>query len=557
MKRIYLIVFSLLSSYSSLKAQLPTFDWAKQLNSDYADYADLITTDERSNVFVVGRNDSSIYYSYNKISISKIDANGNTVWSKSLNRAFGLEYKGIIYDGNSNLYLIGNFHHTVDFDPGPNIQNLTALSIDIFIQKIDTNGNLMWVKQLKGGGLAIDLIKGPNNTINIYGSYSGSLDFDPGPGTYYDTSFQSSTQVFVMNMDALGNFQWVKFFHGHSNAPQGIIHGTAITTDNNNNIYLTGDYAHDVDFDPGQGIQTITTSMTSAFVLKLDYHGNYIWVKGFNGNNTCYGKDLTTDKEGNIYIIGSFNGTIDFDPGSAVQNLTALGFFDVFIQKMDSMGNFLWVKQTASGNNSITYYERLTSDHLGNLYSTTTFSGTMDIDPSNAVQNLTSSATDAFLQKLDTNGNLLWVYQLGGNGDDQISSTCIDTALNIWTVGYFEQTADFDPGANVFNMTSMGNYDGFIQKLDTKTAIQTIGNIPLPTFTIYPNPTSKDLFIVFTNPQNKISIILKNVFGQSIRQFQFNNTSHVQIEINEPNGIYFLEVENEQKQKTITKVILN
>ncbi|MBK7285814.1 MAG: SBBP repeat-containing protein [Flavobacteriales bacterium] len=72
---------------------------------------------------------------------------------------------------------------------------------------------------------------------------------------------------------------------------------------------------------------------------------NSEWVRSFGGPNAGgVGNSLTVDASGNVYTTGYFEGTVDFDPGTGTSYLTSNGNHDVFVQKMNANGNFLWAR---------------------------------------------------------------------------------------------------------------------------------------------------------------------------------------------------------------------
>ena len=109
------------------------------------------------------------------------------------------------------------------------------------------------------------------------------------------------------------------------------------------------------------------------------------------------GRDIVTDKSGNVYSIGEFRGTIDFDPGEGIYNMTSLReeASDLYISKLDIQGNFLWTKQLSVSGESITL------DALGNIYITGKFKGICDFDPGVRKFNLTSESSGVFILKLN------------------------------------------------------------------------------------------------------------------------------------------------------------
>ncbi|MEO5350176.1 MAG: SBBP repeat-containing protein, partial [Magnetococcus sp. YQC-3] len=297
------------------------------------------------------------------------------------------------------------------------------------VQKMDDSGNVIWTKDAdSGGSIAVD------KSGNVY---------------------TSSSSGGVRKLNALGNPIWA--------TGSG---GGAVAVDTSGNLYVTGRFQGSMDIDPGLG----TTTMTSAgsddiFVQKLDSAGNLAWAKQIGAAGLDYGNSLAVDGNGNVYVTGSFSGTVDFDPGEGVSNLTSAGGWDIFIQKLDASGNLMWAKRAGAQSGDQGY--SLKVDDTGNVYLTGYFQNTVDFDPGEGVTNLTSEgSTDIFIQKLDSSGNLLWVKQSGGPGNDQGLSLAVDGSGNVYTTGYFINFADFDPGPGTSYLDCAGNLDIFIQKLD-------------------------------------------------------------------------------------------
>jgi hypothetical protein len=174
---------------------------------------------------------------------------------------------------------------------------------------------------------------------------------------------------------------------------------------------------------------------------------------------------MKTDVAGNIYTTGKFEGTVDFDPGAGVFNLVASNsFYDIFVSKLDAAGNFVWAKKMGGAEDDVSY--GITIDASGNVYTAGYFSLTADFDPGAATYNLVSSGSnDIFISKLDFNGNFVWAAKMGGPNFDYASSVAVDALQNVYATGRFLGVADFNPGAGVFNLTSVGSSDMFVVKL--------------------------------------------------------------------------------------------
>lgn len=189
------------------------------------------------------------------------------------------------------------------------------------------------------------------------------------------------------------------------------------------------------------------------------------WAKTFSGNSNEYGRDIACDLSGNVYTIGYFKGTVDFDPGPGTLNFTCIGNEDVFISKLDASGNFVWAKQL--GNVGTTFGISIDVDQSGNLLAIGYYGGTLDADPGTGTFNLTAAGQfDAFVLKLNASGNFVWAKSMGGTMSDYGSAIDVDATGNVYCGVGFISTADFDPGAGTFNLTSAGLLDNAIVKLD-------------------------------------------------------------------------------------------
>ncbi|MCF6285500.1 MAG: hypothetical protein L3K26_09955, partial [Candidatus Hydrogenedentes bacterium] len=121
--------------------------------------------------------------------------------------------------------------------------------------------------------------------------------------------------------------------------------GLAVAVDGAGNVYTTGYFQGTVDFDPGAGVSNLTSAGTKdIFVQKLDSAGNFVWAKGFGGTDNDRGFGIVVDASGNVFSTGEFSGTVDFDPGLGVTELSSAGGLDVFVQKLDAAGDFVWAK---------------------------------------------------------------------------------------------------------------------------------------------------------------------------------------------------------------------
>ncbi|PHS63303.1 MAG: hypothetical protein COB12_09775 [Flavobacterium sp.] len=389
-------------------------------------------------------------------------------WAKSMGSSNSDRGKSIAIDLNGNVLTTGVFFVTSDFDPGAGIHNLTSNGdADIFIQKLDPDGEFLWAKNI--GGIFYDygyaITTDTSGNVYVAGSFKDTVDFDPGAGTYAVTPV-GDYDFFVLKLDSNGDFVWAKTVGGSN---EDVAY--SIIIDDSDNIYITGFFQNTADFDTGAGTEEITSNGSrDIYILKINSAGDFIWAKTIGDDSFDAGNSITLDSSENIYLTGYFYETVDFDPGAGIHENTSNGGRDFYILKLSSSGDFVWVKTIGGtgGQSQDDEGHSIIIDPSGNAYITGRYSLTVDFDPDVGVSNLTSNGeNDLFIQKLDSDGEFIWAKSIGSTNPDYGNSISIDTEENIFVVGNFNGTVDFDPGAGVSELTStIGSDDTFILELD-------------------------------------------------------------------------------------------
>lgn len=378
----------------------------------------------------------------------------------------------IAIDEHNNIYSTGYFTNTVDFDPDTGTFNLTSdIKRDLFVQKLDHQGKLVWAKQMKttgnGNQLPNSITIDPDGNILSTGRFSGTVDFDPDTGSFLLTSI-GYDDIYIQKLDADGKLLWAKQIGGSKYDA-----GNDLVTDSYANVYITGSFGKTVDFDPGPGAYNLTAVGPGSgyyydvFILKLSSKGVFQWVRQMGGGTSDYGNAITIDAAGNILTTGSFSGTGDFDPGIGVSNLTSSGQNDIFIQKLDSSGRHIWAKQISGIGNELS--SCITANTNGDIFIGGTFSHSVDFDPGTDTFLLTAltNSNSIFVEKLDSLGNFIWVRLIEGTKSKSLNSMALDKAGNIYSTGNYLGNVDLDPSDSILSFSSKGQYDVFVQKLDS------------------------------------------------------------------------------------------
>jgi gliding motility-associated-like protein len=399
--------------------------------------------------------------------ITKLDASGNFVWAKSIGGTLKDNSYGIALDPSGNVYVTGSFNGTSDFDPSAAVTNLTSAGFtDLYILKLDTDGNFVWAKSIGGnsfdGDESFAIATDAAGNVFTTGYFTEKVDFDPGPGIF-NLDFTSGTctncsQIFILKLDTDGNFGWAKRGGGFGDSS-----GYGISVDASGNVLTTGYFWSNAFGAPSTGTQDI-------FIVKHDNNGNQLWAKAFGDATDISfhekGYAITTDASGNVYATGRYENTTDFDPGAGVFNLTAVDKMDIFVLKLDAAGNFVWAK-SMGGVNSGTIRDvglGIGVDAAGNVYTTGGFSDTGDFDPGPGVFNLTAGIGAIFISKLDSNGDFVWAGSMdGGSGSDVGFSLVVRGPDIIYTAGSFSGGSapnpfDFDPNFCTFDFVGSGGF---------------------------------------------------------------------------------------------------
>lgn len=454
--------------------------WARQIGSYWDDSGLSLAIDASENIITTGDfvgnvdfdpgpgnfNLNTGVFTHN-VFISKLNSNGNFVFAKHL-PGDDSYVKEMTLDNSGSIIITGYFQNMTDFDPDISVYNLTSSGFnDIFIAKYNTNGFLVWAKKIGGSNLDISYSVKSDAAGNIYtiGIFEDTVDFDPGVSVDNIISAGNS-DIFITKLDVSGNYVWTYKIGGVSSDE-----GRSIYLDGFGNIYATGRFGGSIDFDAGIGIFNLTAANYDVFILKLDTSGSFVFAKSMEGGASSFatGGSIAVDQSGNIYASGGFTKTYDFDPGPGVFNLNALYTSFVFNLKLDISGNFLWAYSI--GESSAASLISMTADPAGNVYATGYFYGNVDFDSGPGVFNLSTDPSDTygdvFVAKYNSTGNLLWAKKMGGTGYDVATSIAVDATGNVYTVGSYQGTADFNPGSATYNLVaSTPGREIFVSKLN-------------------------------------------------------------------------------------------
>ncbi|MFT6167683.1 MAG: mannose/fructose-specific phosphotransferase system component IIA, partial [Vicingaceae bacterium] len=318
----------------------------------------------------------------NDILLNIYDNLGQLLVSKGFGGSSSDIAKNLAYDNSGNIYMVGGFSNTVEFDRS-RIGLFSKTSNggqDAFLAKFDSNGNLIWVNTFGGtsNDEALSIAINSVNEVVITGYYQGTVDFDPDTTVQNFSSNNNSTDIFLSKFNSNGNLVWNKTFGSTSNNEAS----REVVIENNDNIILVGFYGGIMDIDPSSAVFNLAHgSQEDSFISKFDNQGSFIFAKSLSSSSELIIKSVKISSLNEIIVAGSFLNSADFDPSSSSTVLASSnGGADMFLLKLDSNANFVFVKTLGSSGSDV--MEKIELDAADNIFCTGYYFGSMDFDPS-------------------------------------------------------------------------------------------------------------------------------------------------------------------------------
>lgn len=434
----------------------PSWEWAVGAGGSSLDYGYCVAADNNGDCYVIGKFfNTAVFgtttltsYGAMDIFVAKLDNAGEWQWAVNAGGGGADAGSSIAVDEQGNSYITGVFYDVAWFG------NITLTSIggpadpDVFVAKLDTNGNWQWA--VRGGGYIGDAGYGIAVDSNGNSYVTGHFMYSAYFGSFYLTS-QGSADVFVAKMDTNGVWLWA--MSGGGSQPDYVCD---IAVDADGNTYLTGDFEGSATF----GTETITSlGNADVFIAKLDSNGVWEWARSGGSSSIERGYDIALDDDENAYVTGVFLFSITF----GTTTLSSQGSWDVYVVKIDSNGDWQWV--VSAGSSSTEGAWGITVNSSGNPFISGVFDGVVTFGTTTIT---TQGAHDVFVATLDPNGHWQWAISAGGTDwDEGYALTASNTGV-VYVTGYFDGSALFGDTT----LSTHGDFDVFIAKLHYQSANQ-------------------------------------------------------------------------------------
>lgn len=547
MKKIILLVFTISSPF--VLAQSPDWSWVKKSTGDINEAFACVTTDSNGNVFAGGSfiSDTADFglgtvttNGYADYSIIKYDGSGTPLWMKNGGGTGNEVTYNLTTDASGNLYAAISFQSaSVTFgsfvvnNRGTVLGAGGLLPYDVALVKYDTNGTVLWAKNIGGPEEEYSATVSCDASGNVYiTTLSVSQTLYVGSSSISASIPNGVVGSVLAKFDAQGNTLWIKRFG--SDIPSEGASLAAPVFDASGNSYLTGSFTSETFTLGAVTYANVTPGATEAFIVQLDPNGTIL------GQNALQGS--VDDAFGNVLIIQNelfvpFSVSLFPSTSSATYSYDGVNY-----NTTTTISGFIKIDQSlhliSIINAPIT--GRMVSDGT-NIYMTGGFSSPTKTFGATTLTNTNTSTVlptnDIFVAKMNTSGQFLWAKSAGGIGNDDMLGFAIDPTGNLFVAGYFGSFSCAFGNTSITN-TSQGDYaDAYVAKLNSTSLSNS--NFEKEKVVLYPNPT-KDFITIYTNEAIEKTTI-SDVNGR-ILDVQFESTVNLS---NLTTGIYFLNVKTE------------
>jgi hypothetical protein len=446
----------------------------------------------------------------NDIFIVKYNKEGDEVWKYNYG-GWKHDYgNSIITTSDSGCILTGTtFSNDGDFG------GLNKGGQDIFVIKLDKNGNLEW-KKIYGGSkddIGTSIVYDGKDYLVTGNSMSNDGDFNSNKG---------SNDIFLLKIDSKGQIVWVRNYGG-----SGDDVSTSVCVSDDKCYVLTGNtISNDGDF------KEMGISSNDIFSMKINSNGGILWKNTYGGSKNDGGKCVksTFDKG---YILTGYTYSNDNDFRDMNKDWT-----DMFVIKIDSIGKIVWKKTFGGTQDDVSYSVLVTNDN-----EVIVVGHTNSVNGDFTGLNHSWTYFDVIILKLNNDGDLIWKRGYGGSWNEIGMSVVYTPSDEIVVVGGSDSNDGDLKGLN------KGYGDIVLLKLDSNGNLNNTTSInefsePTTTLSVHPNPFSNTTTVSYKveTPSN-ISIELLNILGQTIEVLRndYSDSGTYQLPLNVSNltsGMY-------------------
>ena len=336
---------------------------------------------------------------------------------------------GVAVDGKGGSYVVGHFQGSSTFGTIP----LAGSGLtDVFVAKLDRQGQILWARAFGGPGaeegraLAVDSA----GNVAVAGSFSGTVDFDPGAGRT-DLTSAGGSDAFLFRLTPDGDLVWARRLGGKLADA-----GTRVAVGAKGETWVAGSFEGSM-----EGLDS--AGKTDAFIARFDEAGSLSWARRIGGVKADEARGVAAGRNGEVWVAGNFEETAGIGPAGGQLALQSAGKTDVFVLRLDSAGTLAFSGRIGGPEEESLGSAAATGP--GGLALAGRFSGTVDFDPGpGSLSRAAAGLADAFFARLEGTGRLAWAQQFGNNGSDFGSGVAGNREGSVVATGHLGGRDDFD-----------------------------------------------------------------------------------------------------------------
>lgn len=462
--------------------------------------------------------------------VAKFSSDGELIWAKSFSIGSQNNTRcwSLVVDGDDNILVSGFYSGEIDLDPGSGVQRIFSDPMygGTYLVKLTSNGEYIRHHRLGVSGPVDgtsinEMVLHPNGNIIMAGSFGGGFLYN-NRATYSSTTYSNG---FIIMIDSLGDEVWFRHFESLN-----YVSCNRVTTSSNGDIHFRVGFRDSLYVPHATFSDTlISTSVPNRFgqkgssaIFSVDEFGNYLSNKVFH-TTTHYLSDIVVDSRSNLYVSGSFQDSLDADPGPGVHYLYSKGKYDGFLLKFNQAGDFVQARSIG--------------DSLSNSFSDMFF---------------VEDSTLAIVSQRESTGNTiltLWDDSLSVKGERIIFEKSPTSSVrklkvimdndNMYTLGKTEGEISFNPSYFPFSITGKNS---FVQKI-SPSPYTSISPVTHYAISLFPNPT-RGTFSVDLGENNNIKIEILDSQGRRTFQQDYLSVEKTQLKLEGSPGLYLVNISN-------------
>lgn len=513
------------------------WEWIEHFGGSLSDKGTTVVTDQQGNIYFTGYyNEQAQFGPYNtgysyphskETFVCKTDPQGTVLWVTNATNYYDDRGLGLCVDPQGNVYVTGTCWGGLVWPP-LSVYNSTSYTDQIYITKIDPNGNVLWMKNA-----------GVNESGYPYNDDHGDDLAADSQGNIFLTGFISNNEDLVRNatFDAIsipvnphdslaivaklasdGTWQWVRTFDGIFS-----YRDNGIAVDDEDNVYVAGGFKGTCTF--GSTVLTSENNTVDIYVTKYAGDGTFQYAIQVSDSLDARADQICWGNDGHLYVTGEFRSKVLFGTDD-LNNYGGSGDKDIFVSKLTKDGQWVWATKAGStqgGDRGI----GICANDQGNVFVCGQYRG--DAKFGDLQLSAGTNKTQFWVGMINTGGVWQWVLDGGGELDDRAASVAVDASCNLYVTGFYRLAMT----ADTITLPSYGSVDIFVGKIsdacngqsppppsDPGTEEDVLNFQPANIFT--PNGDGTNDQLVFCKDCNiKSHVIIMNRWGNVV--FESNN----------------------------------